>query len=122
MVCSKGFVNLSQVVINTLKEGLHIGTYYCFRDPSEAKQLIRILDLFCDIKLRYIEVSFYNDPSKDQTIALRVFKKPFGSDKNLIEYLDHDIKNYMENIKVSSTPSAFFCTNNSFCLVVIALA
>lgn len=72
----------------------------------KQKQLIRVLDLFCDIELKYIEISFYNDPEKDQTIALRVFKKPFGSNKNLIEYLDHDIKNYEENLKVTSTPEA----------------
>ena len=104
MECSKGFINLSQVVINTLKEGVNLGTYYCFRDPMEAKQLIRILDLFCDIELKYVEVSFYNDPSKDQTIALRVFKKPFGNNKCLIHYLDSDVKKFIGDLKVTKTP------------------
>lgn len=106
MECSKGFINLSQVVINSLKESVNIGTYYCFRDPMEAKQLIRILDLFCDIKLKYIEVSFYNDPRKDQTIALRVFDKHLGSDKNFIHYLDNEVKVLLDSLKVTKTPEA----------------
>ncbi|QFR59079.1 hypothetical protein 2018Mat167_0100 [Vibrio phage ICP1] len=104
MKYDQGFINLSQVVINSLKEGINKGSYFCFRDPSEAKQLIRVLDLFCDIELKYIQVSFYNDPEKDQTITLRVFDKPLGSDKNLIEYLDQEIKDYIDNLKITNTP------------------
>jgi hypothetical protein len=106
MECSKGFINLSQVVINTLKEGTHLETYFCFRNPIEAKQLVRILDLFCDIELKYIEISFYNDPRKDQTIALRVFNKPLGSAKNFIHYLDNDVKKFIDTLKVTKTPEA----------------
>lgn len=40
MKYDQGFINLSQVVINSLKEGINKGSYFCFRDPSEAKQLI----------------------------------------------------------------------------------
>lgn len=104
MKITKGFINLSQVVVNSLVEGVNLGTYYCFRDPREAKQLIRILDIFCDIELRYVEVSFYNESSKDQTIALRVFQKPLGSDKDLIHYLDNDVKNFIDSLKVTNTP------------------
>lgn len=104
MECSKSFLNLSQVVVNSLKEGLHIGSYYCFSKPEEAKHLIRILDLFCDVTRNYVEVSFYNDPDKDKIIALRVFNKQLGSNKPLIAYLDNDVEKFLSDVKIGKTP------------------
>ena len=104
MECSKGFINLSQVVINSLREGLHLGTYYCFSKPEEVKHLLRVLDLFCDVEFNYLEVSFYNDPDKDKTIALRVFNKQFGSNKPLISYLDEDVEKFLVSVKIGKTP------------------
>ncbi|AGH31917.1 hypothetical protein VPIG_00059 [Vibrio phage PWH3a-P1] len=106
MECSQSFINLSQVVINSLKEKINLDTYYCFAKPEEAKQLLRVLDLFCDVNMAYVEVSFYNDPEKDQTIALKVFKKPFGYDYPLIKYLDSEVENFLDDIKITKTPES----------------
>lgn len=103
MQCSKDFLNVTQVFLNSLKEGINLNRYYLFK-PDEAKHLLSMLGMFCDVTMRYIEVSFYYDPKKNQTIALKVFKKPMGYNYNLIKYLDTDVENYLNTINISQTP------------------
>ena len=103
MECTKEFLNVSQVMINSLKEGINLDRYYLFK-PNEAKHLLRILDLFCDKRTHYIDVSFWNDKNKDQTIAIKIIKKPFGYDIPLIKYLDFEVDVFLNNIKITKTP------------------
>lgn len=101
---SQGFINLSSVVINNLQEGKTLGTYYLFHDVKEVKQLINVLNLFCKARLNYIEVSFYNNPELDTTIALRVLKVPFGYHKDLVTYLDNDVRGLLDKTEITLAP------------------
>ena len=102
MECTAEFLNVSQIMINSLKEGINMNTYFCFK-PEEAAHLIRIIDLFCDTRSRYIEVSFYNDPEKDQTIGIKVCKQWTPNHKPLITYFDQDVKGFLTSFKITKT-------------------
>lgn len=101
---SQGFVNLSNVVIDKLQEGKNLGVYYLFHDVREVKQLINVLNLFCKVRLNYIEVSFYNNPELDATIALRVLKVPFGYHRDLVTYLDDDVRYLLGSTELTLAP------------------
>lgn len=103
METSQEFLNVSQLLINTLTEGANINRHYLFQ-PEEASQIIRLLDLFCDVKRRYIKVSFYYNPVKDKTLSLKVHDKPFGSSVGLINYLSEEEKKLTDSYKITKTP------------------
>ncbi|AUR91553.1 hypothetical protein NVP1161O_111 [Vibrio phage 1.161.O._10N.261.48.C5] len=104
MEFSKEALNVTQLLINSLQEGINLQTYYCFQ-PEEAKHVIRVLDLFCDTRLRYISVSFFNNPKMDQTIALKVYKKGLGYEKDLITFLDKEVHDFISNdVDIDRTP------------------
>lgn len=103
MKTTERFLNVSQSLITTLKEGSNLQTNYLFQ-PEEAKHLIRLLDLFCNTKRFYINVSFYYNPKVDKTLNLRVYNKPFGYHKELVNYLSGEEKVTLDSIKIGKTP------------------
>lgn len=106
MKVSQKIIDVSQVMINSLKEGINLQRYYCFK-PEEAKHILRIIDLFYTGK-NYLSVSFFNNPEKDQTIAIKVFTRDLKyNNKANIEYLNNsdNVEEFLKGIKIGKTPN-----------------
>ncbi len=104
MEMSEKALNVTQLLINSLKEGVNLSRHYIFT-PEEAKHILRVLDLFSDTRYRYINVSFFYNPDQDKSVSLKVFKKPFGQSYDLINYNDNRVRDFLSNhVKVDRTP------------------
>ena len=90
-------------MINSLKENINLDRYYCFK-PEEAKQLLRVIDLFYTGR-NYLSVSFFNNHEKDQTIAIKVFTRDLKyNNKPNVVYLDNNVKSFLSKISIDKTP------------------
>lgn len=100
---SKEALNTTQLLVNSLKEGINLNTHYCFT-PEEAKHVLRVLDLFCDYKRHHIYASFFYNPKVDKTVCLKVFKTNICYPKPLINYQSEEVEHFLKTVKLNRTP------------------
>ena len=99
MKVTKEFLNVTQLLLNSLTEGINLQTYYLFT-PYEARQLIRALDTIFTGNMRHVWVSFYYNPKMDQTVSFKVFKTNLGYSRPLINYLNDEVKDFLNSKSV----------------------
>lgn len=76
------------------------GRYYLFT-LDDAAHVIHTLNNVFPWSRRYVEVSFYNNPEKDQTVALKLIRDDWAT-RGSVRYLDQRVEEAIQSVALNS--------------------